>query len=199
MDRLEAQIAGMSQLMQNMASWSSGRKCYRCGKEGRIAWDCPKPPPGVSLPCASSGGPRWLLDSDCFHDMHPGGTGIFKRYRKFEQPMPVQLAKRGVTATAVGVGELVLAGCLGPVVLSEVLHVPDLESPLFSVKVALHPGLSVHFSPPAQPCGMDKVVIMQHGQMLFTATSRGAEELYFLEQGYFAAAGAVCVQQLAHA
>jgi hypothetical protein len=95
----------------------------------------------------------------------------------------------------VGIGELVLAGCLGPVALLEVLHVLDLESPLFSVEAALCRGLSVHFSPPAQPCGMDTVVIMHNGQMLFTATSRVPEELYFLDQGYFAAAGAVSVQQ----
>jgi hypothetical protein len=72
--------------------------------------------------------------------MHHGGSPCeqafihaFTNNRRFDQPLAVHLAKKGAHTQAVGVGQMELRGCPGFVVPSNVLHVAELELPLFSV------------------------------------------------------------------
>jgi hypothetical protein len=55
----------------------------------------------------------------------------------------VNLAKKGAHAQAVGVRQVELRGCTGTVVLGNVLHVPELDHPLLSVRQALARDLYV--------------------------------------------------------
>jgi hypothetical protein len=76
-----------------------------------------------------------MVDSGCSDDMHPGGSlgeRALVNYRRFDQPLAVHLAKKGAHMQAVGVGQMELR-TTGAVVLSNVLHVPELDHPLFSV------------------------------------------------------------------
>jgi hypothetical protein len=145
-----------------------------------------------------------MIDSGCSHDMHPGGmlgTRAFGSYRKFDRPLVVHFAKKGTTAHAVGVGEMMLSGCSGPVVLPEVLHVPALQDPLFSVRAALSRRMSVHFCPREQPDRLDDVIITHDGRLCLTV--RMYSGLYFLDEHPSAAAtltaAPISVQQLTRA
>jgi hypothetical protein len=71
----------------------------------------------------------------------------------------VHFGKRGAVASALGMGSLVICGCLGPEVLEEVLHMPELACPLFSVRAALAKGMAVHLSLPAQSGSLDRVEV----------------------------------------
>jgi hypothetical protein len=87
-----------------------------------------------------------MVDSGFTDDMHPGGSPgerAFVNYRRFDQPLAVHLAKKGAHTQAVGVGQMELRGCTGAVVLSNVLHVPELDHPLFLVRQALARGWDV--------------------------------------------------------
>jgi hypothetical protein len=88
-------------------------------------------------------------------------------------------AKRGATALAVGAGDMCLQGCSGPVVLKEVLHVPELQDPLFSVRAALSCRMSVHFCPGEQINSPGNVLVMQDKRLCFLGSKRG--QLYFLD------------------
>ena len=50
----------------------------------------------------------------------------------------VHFSKRGVVAHAVGLGDIELAGLAGDILLTEVLHVPDLADPLFCDECSQH-------------------------------------------------------------
>jgi hypothetical protein len=105
--------------------------------------------PGSGAPVHT---PAWMLDSGCTHHMHPGekrkgAPKIFHNYRRFDKRVNVHFGKRGVSAPALGVGALTLPGVNGPVLLPDVLHVPELEVPLFSVTAAVCCRLSVNFWP----------------------------------------------------
>ena len=74
-------------------------------------------------------------------------------------PEKVHFGKRGIVADAVGVGEIVLAGPIGDMLLTDVLHVMELAGPLFSVKSALDTGVAVHFDAPHR-VGGDHTVLL---------------------------------------
>jgi hypothetical protein len=115
--------------------------------------------------------------------MHHGGDlreRAFSDYRKFDKPILVFLGKRGVTAAAVGSGTMVLQACEGPLILPDVLYVPQLDEPLFSVKAALRCGLSVHFWPSSKPGGADRIARIQNSRTVLTAGPRG--DLYYLHE-----------------
>jgi hypothetical protein len=127
--------------------------------------------------------PSWLLDSGCSHDMHPGGNDarmIFRGYKRLRYPILVHFGKRGTTAQAVGAGEMEIQGCSGPITLSYVLHVPELDGPLFFVRAALKRGLAIHFCPARQHCGSDDAIVMSH---------------WFWDLGRTESAGRVCRQE----
>jgi hypothetical protein len=132
-------------------------------------------------------------------DMHSGVGVLFGNSRKLQEPLLVSFGKKGVTAPAVGMGVLV-HGCAGPVVLQDVLHVPQLSVPLFSVKAALGRGMSVHFCPPKHAGDQDDVVVMQGNQVALTATPCG--NLDYLDTAPMVGTAGVAVasvQQLARA
>jgi hypothetical protein len=83
-------------------------------------------------------------------------------------------------------GSLVICCCVGPEVFDEVLHVPELACPLFSVRAALAKGMAVHFSPPVQPGSPDRVEVENGGRVVFKASTHGV--LYFLDKHFYAAA-----------
>jgi hypothetical protein len=81
--------------------------------------------------------------------------------------------KRGVTAPALGRGTLVIEGGNGALCLPDVLHVPELDHPLFSVKAALRRGMSMHFVPSSLPGDTELAVVLQGQSVLLTATPCG--------------------------
>jgi hypothetical protein len=101
-------------------------------------------------------------------------------YRKFDKPILVFLGKRGVTAAAVGSGTMVQEACESPLILPDVLYVPELDGPLFSVKAALRCGLSLHFWPSSRPGGADRIALIQNGRTVLTADPRG--DLYYMHE-----------------
>ena len=62
--------------------------------------------------------------------MHPG-RDVFTAYRQLQTPLQVHFGKRGSWSHAVGVGDVTVAGPDGPLVLRDVLHVPELAGPFF--------------------------------------------------------------------
>ena len=193
LEAIEAQLRRlMSQPSTSGAPQRAPRACYRCGSAKHQVKDCPHPPVGSGMPsppaCSSAGsmhlpGSSWVLDSGCSQHMSPGegggGTGGFDRYRVLHPPQQVRFGKRGSVANAVGVGDMTVWGPQGAVVLSNVLHVPELAGPLFSVSSALNDGASVHFDPPAQRGGAHRVLLVHAGRVLLTASHKGG--LYFLD------------------
>jgi hypothetical protein len=105
---------------------------------------------------------------------------MFRSYRELHSPLPVQFGKRGSTSVAIGIGDMLIAGVAGPVLLPDVLHVPDLVSPLFSVSCALDDGVSVYFQAPDY-CGGDHRVVLSHaGRVILTAGHRAG--MYVLDE-----------------
>lgn len=171
--------------------------CFRCGSTSHRVRDCPHPYVGAPSPplrCLSAIGPSqynmgWVLDSGCNKHMSPGGRhgcAAFHRYRKLMYPEKVHFGKRGIVADAVGVGDIVLAGPNGDMLLTDVLHVPDLAGPLFSVKSALDKGIAVHFDPPHRTGGNHTVLLLRKNRVLLTASQRSG--LYFLDSPNYACA-----------
>ena len=160
--------------------------CYVCGGPHR-ARDCPNafgrrgaPAPPMCMKASLLGpAPEWVLDSGSSQHMSPGGEGVFTNYRVLREPLVVHFGKRGSVAHAVGVGNVAVPGVASPVILPNVLHVPELLSPLFSVSRAVSDGVSVHFDPPAQRGGTHHVTLMHGGRVLLTASQRGG--LYMLD------------------
>jgi hypothetical protein len=75
--------------------------------------------------------------------MHPGGTlcaRVFQQYQVLPRPLVVHFAKKSIIASAVGVGEMILHGCSGLVVLLEVQcwHMPAENLVRFSRKTRQH-------------------------------------------------------------
>jgi hypothetical protein len=144
-----------------------------------------------------------MVDSGCSDDMHPGGSlgeSAFVNYRRFEQPLAVHLAKRGAHTQAVGVGQMELRGCTGTVVLSNVLHVPELDHPLFSVRQALACGWDVTFTHSKIIGSVEEVAVIHEGCIVLTG--RGQGNLFFLDNASYVTAGsavAPSVQQLTKA
>jgi transposase InsO family protein len=73
---------------------------------------------------------------------------------------------------------MVPKACEGPLILPDVLHVPELDGPLFPVKAALRRGLSAHFWPSSRPGGAYRIALIQNGRTVLTAGPRG--DLYYL-------------------
>lgn len=181
------------------------RRCYRCNSLAHSLRDCPhpapydagalSPPPILAYPelaydtdvrCSAanalSDAGGVCLDSGCNVHMHPGAGGAAQpllNYRPFEYPLPVRFGKRGVVADAVGDGDYAYDGPSGPVVFQNVLHVPELDRPLFSVSTALNAGMSVHFKAPPEPGGAHRVLLIRAGRVVLTASHRAG--LYFLD------------------
>jgi hypothetical protein len=160
--------------------------CLRCNSALHKVDQCTAPFSSsgtlrVNTACATSSG--WMLDSGCTHDMHSGGgqgAGMFANYHKFDEPVLVHFGKRGVTAPALGRGTLVIEGGNGALCLPDVLHVPELDHPLFSVKAALRRGMWVHLVPSSLPGDTELAVVMQGQSVLLTATPRG--DLFFINE-----------------
>jgi hypothetical protein len=126
--------------------------------------------------------------------MHPGGSlgeSAFVIYRRFEQPLAVHLAKRGAHAQAVGVGQMELRGCTGTVVLCNVLHVPELDHPLFSVRQALERGWDVTFTHSKIIGSAEEVAVIREGCIVLTGRRRG--NLFFLDNALCVTAGSAVV------
>jgi hypothetical protein len=160
------------------------KRCYGCGSLEHLLKDCKShgnrgsPASGTSASgsfCADT----WLLDSGTTHHMSTGngaGAAAFLSYRAFQVPHPVYFGKRGATAPAVGVGDLLVHGCGGIERLRGVLHVPGLAVSLFSVRAAVQEGISVFFRPyPGKTC----VVLQHRGYTVFTASEQGG--LFYLD------------------
>jgi hypothetical protein len=122
----------------------------------------------------------WVLDSGSNRHLSPGGEDTFRNYRELPTPLPVRFGKRGSMAYAIGVGDVLVAGVAGPVWLPDVLHVPELVSPLFSVSCALNEGVSVHFDAPAQRGGAHRVTLLHGGRVILTASHRAG--MYLLDE-----------------
>jgi hypothetical protein len=187
------------------------RRCYRCGGVDHLVSACPLPEQRGpfagqgTLRCTPAAvcGSRWMVDSGCSDDMHPGGSlgeRAFVNYRRFDQPLAVHLAKKGAHTQAVGVGQMELRGCTGAVVLSNVLHVPELDHPLFSVRQALARGWDVTFTHSKLFGSAEEVAVTHKGCIVLTGRGRG--NLFFLDNAPCVTAGsavAPSVQQLTKA
>lgn len=179
---------------------SSGpRNCYVCGSSEHLALDCPRrhgaAPSPMCMRASVSALLRWLLDSGTNRHIHPGGRGVFQNYRALQQPVAVRFGKRGSVSHAVGEGDVLEHGPSGPVLLRNVLHVPDLVSPLFSVSCALDDGVSVHFDAPEQRGGEHTVVLRHAGRVIFTASLHGG--MYLLDTPHHACAAMADEQAMA--
>jgi hypothetical protein len=159
------------------------RRCYRCGGVDHLVSACPLPEQRGpfagqgTLRCAPAAvcGSRWMVDSGCSDDMHPGGSlgeRAFVNYRRFHQLLAVHLAKKGAHTQAVGVGQMELRGCTGAVVLSNVLHVPELDHPLFSVRQALARGWDVTFTHFNLFGSAEEVAVIHEGCSVLTGRGR---------------------------
>ena len=100
-------------------------------------------------------------------------------YRSPVSAQKVDCDKRGIVADAIGKADIAIHGVAGELILSNVLHVPNLAGPLFSVQNALASTMSVHFHPPDEPCSHDRVDILHGHHVLFTADQRSG--LYFID------------------
>jgi hypothetical protein len=168
------------------------KRCYRCGSRVHLIKDCKSAanswPPASSMFASLPFANPWLLDSGTSHHMSTGngaGAASFRSYRAFEVPRPVHFGKRGVTAPAVGIGDLLMQGCGGTETLRGVLYTPDLAVSLFSVRAAVHQGMAVSFRPgPGGAC----VVLQRDGHTIFTASEHGG--LFYLDTQFLAAAAA---------
>jgi hypothetical protein len=101
---------------------------------------------------------------------------------------------------AVGVGQMELHSCTGTVVLSNVLHVPELDHPLFSVRQALARGWDVTFTHSKIIWSAEEVAVIHEGCIVLTG--RGQGNLFFLDNAPCVTAGsavAPSVQQLTRA
>ena len=108
------------------------------------------------------------------------GRPVFDTYLRLKQPVRVQFGKQGSVSLALGVGAITVRGAMGePVTLRDVLHVPDLISPLLSVSCVVNDGLAVHFDPPAYGGGPHRVALLRDGRALLTATQR--DGMYWLD------------------
>jgi gag-polypeptide of LTR copia-type len=116
--------------------------CYVCGLTSHLAGQCPKRfgAPGTSAladadvahdsscseqpTClrADAQAWAWVLDSGSNRHLSAGGEAGFRNYRVLDCPQPVRFGKRGSLAYAVGVGDVVIGGVEGPVVLPNVLR-----------------------------------------------------------------------------
>jgi hypothetical protein len=105
---------------------------------------------------------------------------MFENYLRFDMPMNVYFGKRGVAAPALGVGGLKLQGVHGPMLLQDVLHVPKINVPLLSAMAAVRHGLSVHFWPAGHVGRTSLAVVLQHSQVVLTASPQGS--LYFIDE-----------------
>jgi hypothetical protein len=171
------------------------KRCYGCGSLEHLLKDCKSHGNrGSSASGTSASGPfvcadTWLLDSGTMHHMSTGngaGAAGFLSYRAFQVPQLVYFGKRGATAPAVGIGDLIVHGCGGIERLRGVLHVPGLAVSLFSVRAAVQEGISVFFRPcPGKAC----VVLQRRGCTVFTASEQRG--LFYLDtHGYVQAAAA---------
>jgi hypothetical protein len=110
------------------------RRCYRCGSVTHMWRECPHPFAGQGALSSGAQCSEWMLDSGCNHDMHHGGDlreRAFSDYRMLDKPILVFFVKRGVTAAAVGSGTMALQACEGPLILRDVLYVPELDGLYF--------------------------------------------------------------------
>jgi hypothetical protein len=72
-----------------------------------------------------------------------------------------------------------LRGCTGAVVLSSVLHVPELDHPLLSVRPALARGWDVTFTHSKLFGSAEEVAVIHEGCLVLTGRGRG--NLFFLD------------------
>jgi hypothetical protein len=98
------------------------------------------------------------------------------------------------------VGQMELRSCTGTVVLSNVLHVPELDHPLFSARQAIACGWDVTFTHSKIIGSAEEVAAIHEGCIVLT--ERGQRNLFFLDNApCVTAASAVVpsVQQLTKA
>jgi hypothetical protein len=93
-----------------------------------------------------------------------------------------------------------LRGCTGVVVLSNMLHVLELEHPHFLVRQAVACGWEVLFALPEQFRGAGEVVVVHEGCVVLTGRARG--QLFLFDDAPCVTAGSAVfasVQQLTQA
>jgi hypothetical protein len=136
-----------------------------------------------------------MIDLGCFHDTHTGGplgAHEIQQYWAFPRPLVVHFVKTGTTAN--GVGEKILHGCSGPVVFPEVLHVPALQEPPFSVRAALARHMKVHFCPGGESGSTDDIILTLDGRLCLTGKPLGG--LHFPDEQPHASTATASLQQL---
>ena len=97
----------------------------------------------------------------------------FCSYRRLAVGIPVRFGKRGSAALAVGIGDVLIRGVAGELMMTDVLHVPELVGNLFSVSAAVQRGASVHFDPPAAHGGPPQVRLLHKGKVCASVFAGG--------------------------
>jgi hypothetical protein len=100
----------------------------------------------------------------------------------------------------VGAGQMELRGCTGAVVLSHMLHVPELDHQLFLVRQALAHGFDVTLTHPELFEVAGEVAVIY--EVCVVLTRRAQRELFFLDDAPCVKAGSAVaprVQQLTKA
>lgn len=198
---MERQRAGVNRRPRRLNSLGQplpppNETCYGCGSPDHVHANCPHREHqresrllSCSAACTSGGSTgEWVLDSGCSKHMSPGECAgvVFCNYRRLRSPQAVRFGKRGSTAHAVGIGDVLIQGHVGELTLEGVLHVPQLAGNLFSVSTAVGHAVAVHFDP-AQRLGDEHCVsLLWQGRVILNASLRAG--MYWLDVGHHACA-----------
>ena len=197
---IQTQMLALAARFDTSSAEGAGPVCWGCGKRGHTRRNCKQPElrdakdraeaRGVSLPviCASAGASEaaspedkrifWAADSGATEHMSAVGGGSDKPTIR---PCRVRFGKRGSSAPVTGIGDHVFRGAAGTVVFTDVLHVPELDGNLFSVKAACEQGMSVQFTPACKGQPLRVEVSDARGKVVLTGTV-GASGLYELDE-----------------
>lgn len=124
--------------------------------------------PGSSPPA------HWILDSGASRHITPNGNLMFNK-RPPSNDITITFGNGG-TGKAVAIGDIMLRtpSSVAPLVLTNVLHIPEATENLLSVRYATQLGLDFTFT----SSGCD---IRKHGTILATAPCRNASDIYYLQ------------------
>ena len=177
------------------------RTCYYCGKRGHISTDCRKKKSDIaagrhqqqrqqqpqqygaialaaaeaSVTADSNAGSsihRWVLDTGASRHITPHGDIMFNK-RPLSEDITITFGN-GSTGKATAVGDVLFtsASAAAPLVLTNVLHIPEAMENLISVRYATQRGLEFSFT--TAGC-----TIQRDGMTLATAPSR-SDYIYYI-------------------
>ena len=173
------------------------RACHYCGIKGHLKKDCfkwkreqsgkqphreqrqPRQNAAsyaltacVAANGASSGTHRWILDSGASRHITADASIMFNT-RPLTSDTTITFGNGG-TGKATAVGDIVLCctGAAGPLVITNVLHIPEATENLISVRYATQRGMAFNFS-------ADGCKIQHSGKTIATAPSHGSN-IYYL-------------------